>query len=218
MKKNLIVVLFMCLGTTLLTAQVRIGFKAGLTSTDLDVSALMIAEPGLSNRLNLALEEANYGIQLGLQTRIYLGQNFILQPEVLFNSNTVEFGVDDLDDLSVSRRVFEESYQYVDIPLVLNWELAFLRFHAGPVGHVFLNSSSDLFDFQDYNQNFNDLTIGYLYGIGLDLWNVTIDLRREGNFTKFGSHIRFGDTRFQFDEAPSRWILTLGYMFGDRPR
>ncbi|HKK76582.1 MAG TPA: outer membrane beta-barrel protein [Saprospiraceae bacterium] len=218
MKKNLILTLFFALSTTFLGAQIRFGFKAGLSSTDLDVSQLMIDEPGLSNRLTLALEDANYGIQIGALARIYLGRSFILQPEVLFNSNTVEFGVDDLDDPSVSRRVFEESYQYVDIPLMLNWELAFLRFQAGPVGHVFLNSSSDLYDFQDYDQNFNDLTIGYLYGVGIDLWSITIDLRREGNFTKFGSHIRFGDTRFQFDEAPSRWLLTVGYVFGDRPR
>lgn len=217
MKKNLILALFL-LSTTLLTAQIRFGFKAGLSSTDLDVSQLRIDEPDLSNRLTLALEDANYGIQVGAQMRVYLGRSFILQPEVLFNSNKVEFRVDDLNNPNVGDQIFEESYQYVDVPVVLNWELAFLRFQAGPVGHFFLGSRSDLFDFEDYDQNFDDLTIGFLYGVGIDLWNLTIDLRREGNFTKFGSHIQFGDTQFQFDDAPARWLLTVGYMFGDRPR
>jgi hypothetical protein len=218
MKKIQILALLLFFTVTTLSAQLRIGLKAGITSTDLDVSTLMIDEPGLSNRLNLALENANYGIQVGAQIRLYLNNNWMIQPEILFNSNTVEFGVDDLDNPSVSREVFEESYQYVDIPLVLNYELAFLRLQAGPVGHFFLDSRSDLFDFQDYDTNFNDLTIGYVFGVGLDLWNVTVDLRREGNFTKFGSHMRFGDSRFEFNEAPSRWLLTLGYMFGEKPR
>lgn len=217
MKKNLILVLFLLLSTSMLSAQIRFGLKAGLSSTDLDVSQLRIDEPGLSNRLTLALEEANYGIQLGALARIYIGQSLILQPEVIFNSNSVEFGVDDLDDPSISRRVFEESYQYVDIPVILNWELIFLRFQAGPVGHLFVDSSSDLFNFQDYNPYFEDLTIGYLFGVGIDIWNLTIDLRREGNFTKFGSHIRFGDNQFQFDDTPSRWLLTVGFLFGEKP-
>lgn len=218
MKKIQILTLLLAFSVTTGSAQIRFGLKAGITSTDLDVSELMIDQPGLSERLTLALKDANYGIQIGAQIRAYLGDNFILQPEILFNSNTVEFQVDDLDNPDITNAIFEESYQYVDIPVVFSYELAFLRLQAGPTGHFFLNNTSDLFQFQDYDQNFNDLTLGYVYGVGIDLWNLTIDLRREGNFTKFGSHIRFGDTRFQFDDAPSRWLLTVGYIFGERPR
>ena len=211
-----ILVLFLCqvIGFT----QVRFGLKLGVSSNDIDVDNLMIDEPGLSDRLTLALEEANYGVHFGIQLRAYLGNTFFMQPELIFNSNTVEFGVDNLDEPGLGRQLFDESYQYLDIPILFGWELGPLRLQAGPTGHVYLNNSSDLFDFQDYDQNFNDLTIGYLWGFGLDIWNLTIDVRREGNFTNFGNHIRFGETRFDFDETPSRWLFTLGYLFGEKNR
>ncbi|GAB5550883.1 MAG: hypothetical protein Sapg2KO_04740 [Saprospiraceae bacterium] len=199
-----------------LNAQIRFGLKAGLGSTDLDVSNVMVDEPGLQDRLNLALKDANYSFRFGAQLRIPFGNAFILQPEVVFNSNTVEFGVDDLNQGGLGQQVFEESYQYIDVPILAGWELGPLRIQAGPTAHFFLNATSDLFDFDDYDQNFNDMTFGYLFGAGLDLWNLTLDIRREGNFTKFGSHIRFGESRFEFDDSPARWLFSLGYMFGDR--
>lgn len=199
-----------------LSAQIRFGLKAGLGSTDLDVSDVRVDEPGLSDRLNIALKDANYSFRFGVQIRANIGNSFILQPEIVFNANTVEFGVDDLDQGGLGEQIFEESYQYLDVPILVGWELGPLRVQAGPTAHFFLDARSDLFDFEDYDQNFNDLTFGYLFGVGLDLWNLTLDVRREGNFTNFGSHIRFGDSRFDFDDSPARWLFSIGYLFGDR--
>lgn len=215
MKKIQVTLLF-CFLLTSAWSQIRLGVKAGIYSNDLDVSTIEIDKPGLRDKFKLALEEANYGIQLGVQIRAYLGERLLLQPELLFNSNTVEFTTEDLDDPQLADRIFEESYQYLDIPVLIGWDLGPLRIQAGPTGHLYLDSSSELFDFENYDQNFNDLTIGYQFGLGLDLWGLTVDVRREGNFTKFGSHIRFGDSRFQFDQAPSRWLFQLGYVFGQR--
>ena len=214
-KYPLLIVLILGLSLQL-SAQIRFGLKAGLGSSDLDVSNVMVDQPGLRDRLDLALRDANYGFRFGAQIRVNIGNSFILQPEVVFNSNTVEFGVDDLDEPGLGEQIFEESYQYIDVPVLAGWELGPLRFQAGPTAHFFLNATSDLFDFEDYAQNFNDVTFGYLFGVGLDLWNLTLDIRREGNFTNFGSHIRFGDSRFEFDDSPARWLFSIGYMFGDR--
>ena len=93
MKHIICIFSFILLTTTLSQAQIRFGLKAGLYSMDLDVSELSIDQPGLRDRLSLALEEANYGIQLGVTIRAYLSDNVILQPEILWNSNTVEFDV-----------------------------------------------------------------------------------------------------------------------------
>lgn len=215
MKKYSLLVALM-LGLMLqLNAQIRFGLKAGLGSTDLDVANVMVDEPGLQDRLNLALKDANYSFRFGVQIRANIGNSFILQPEIIFNANTVEFGVDDLNQGGLGEQVFEESYQYIDFPVLIGWELGPLRAQVGPTAHFFLNGTSDLFDFEDYDQNFNDVTFGYLFGVGLDLWNLTLDIRREGNFTNFGSHIRFGDSRFDFNDSPARWLFSIGYMFGD---
>lgn len=140
MNKNLLLVLCsLFLWTAPLSAQ--LGLKLGVYSTDINVSELQIDEPGLSDRLSLALNDANFGLQFGLQIRIPFNNGFVLQPELIFNSNTVEFGADDLDQPGLGEQIFEESYQYLDIPVLLGWAIGPLRFQGGPVGHVFLDST-----------------------------------------------------------------------------
>ena len=66
-----------------------------------------------------------------------------------------------------------------------------LRLMAGPEGHVFLNSTSGLLDIDGYRQDFKGLTLGWQGGVGLDLWNLVVDIRYQGNFNNFGDHITF---------------------------
>jgi len=194
-------------------AQIRFGVKAGLSSTDINVSEIEILRNGGADRLQLALENAQYGVHAGVMLRLPLGETFLLQPEVVFNSNTVEYEVEDLNPSGVSTLVLEEKFQYVDIPLLLGAKFGPIRLMAGPEGRVFVNSASDLFRFNDYEQTFDDVEISFLGGVGLDLWNLTLDVRYEGNFDKFGDHITFGDQQFAFNKSENRWIFSLGVFF-----
>jgi len=81
------------------------------------------------------------------------------------------------------------------------------------VAHVFLDSTSELFDFANYEQNFDDLTIGYQAGIGLDIWKFVLDFKYEGNFQKYGDHLVFFGNQYQFDDSPGRMIASLGFAF-----
>lgn len=194
-------------------AQIQFGIKGGLSTTDINVNEIEILRPGGSDRLQLALEDAQYGVHAGVMLRLPLGETFLLQPEVVFNSNTVEYEVDDLSPGGVGAVILEEKFQYVDIPLLLGAKLGPLRLMAGPEGRVFVNSASDLFQFDDYEQTFDDLEISFLGGIGLDLWSITLDVRYEGNFNNFGNHLTFGGQQFAFSNAESRWIFSLGVFF-----
>lgn len=198
---------------TTLSGQIRFGLRAGLTTTDIQVADLRLLDQGGGERLNLALEDANYGIQLGvvIQTQI---NKFIFQPEVLFNSNSVDYRVTDLLSPGTTGEVLREKFNYLDIPVLMGFRFGPLRLQAGPSGHVFLNSSSDLFKFNEYDQTFQDLTVGWIGGAGLDIWNLMLDVRYEGNFNKFGDYIRFAGREYAFDDRPSRWIFSLGIRFG----
>ena len=144
MKKIQFICLLLVSCSYMMNAQIRFGVKFGVSSTDLDVNSLMIDEPGLTDRLSIALEDANYGIQAGIQIRAYLGDKILLQPELIFNSNTVEFRADDLDDPNLSSQILEESYQYLDIPVLFSCRfLGIFRLNVGPVGHVYLDNTSD---------------------------------------------------------------------------
>lgn len=197
-------------------AQLRFGIKAGLSTADLNTNDLNILGPGGTTRLRLAAEDASFGAHFGIVLQARLGA-FLLQPELVFNSASADIVVDDLANPgNALGEAFKETYNNLDIPLLLGYRFGPLRLHAGPVGHVFLNSTSDLFEFSDYDQNFDDLTIGWQGGLGLDLWNLMIDLRFEGNFNKFGDHITFGGNSYAFDQSPSRWLLSAGWLFGRR--
>jgi Outer membrane protein beta-barrel domain len=213
MKKLIFFSLLACLALSL-QAQVRIGFKAGLSSQDVKVEDLNVTSGGV-NRLRLQLEDANYGINFGLVIRAEF-DNFFVQPEANFNSNSVDFKLQDFGRPNSAVQAIRESYQYLDIPLMLGWRLGPLRIQGGPEGHLFVNSSSDLFDVGNYDQNFDNFTVGFIGGVGLDLWNLMVDLRYQGNFQRFGNHINFFGTQYQFSQRPSTLSLSAGWLFGRR--
>ncbi|TXB61810.1 porin family protein [Phaeodactylibacter luteus] len=197
-----------------LLGQVRLGVRGGMFTTDLQVGEVAVPASGGSPALNLDLEEARFGIQAGLVLQIPLGEKLLLQPEALFNSNRVDYQVEELSGSGAAMRILSEKYQTLDLPMLLQYRLGPLRVAAGPVGHLYINSTSDLLTYDSYEQRFDDLTYGYQAGIGLDIWNLMFDFRYEGNFTKFGDHIYFNGERYAFSESPARLQFTVGLLFG----
>lgn len=210
-------VLFLCMMTlaTMAYSQIRFGVKGGLLTSSLDKEDFDFQDGNDVTRFKLALEDANYGINFGFLIRAELGNGF-LQPEINFRSNSVDFKLSDIGQPSNFPDVLKESYQYFDIPVMLGFRLGPLRFQGGPQGNFFLNSTSDLFDFEDYDQNFKDFTVGYVLGGGIDIWNLMIDLRYQGNFSHFGDHITFFGKQYEFDQSPAQFNLTVGWLFGGR--
>ena len=213
MKKQsvLFLVLAILFLSTSIHAQFKIGIRAGLSSQNISYSDLLIANSEQFQELKLQVESANLGVHFGIMTQINLG-TFFIQPEVLFNSNRVDFKLTDFEN-QFADQIFSEEYQYVDIPVMLGARLGPFRIGAGPVGHVFVNSMSDLLKFDQYDQNFRDLTIGWQGGIGVDLWRLHFDLRYEGNLNNFGDHITWGGQDFDFADTPSRVLASIAISF-----
>ncbi len=199
-----------CLSTA--EAQLKIGLRVGTSTTDISTSNLNIIENG-ATQLTLALKEAKYGIHGGLVIQGKIGK-FLIQPEILFNSNSVDYEVTDTQNPGFPAEIRQEKYQYLDIPLLFGAKFGALRLHAGPVGHLYINSASELTDIQGYAQKFKEFTFGWQGGLGVDLWKLMIDLRYEGNFSKFGDHITFFGDTYNFDKSAARFLISLGFMFG----
>lgn len=200
------------ISATPLSAQIKFGIKGGLSSYNLSPNDLIITNSEALKELDIKVQQAELGIHFGIITQINLG-GFFIQPEAVFNSNSVTFNIQDFRQADVISQTLSEKYQYLDIPVLLGPRLGPFRLGIGPVGHVFLNSTSELFDLSGYSQKFKELTYGWQGGIGIDLWKFQIDLRYEGNFSKFGDHITWNGTRFNFDQSPSRMLASLAITF-----
>ncbi|MCO6475491.1 MAG: hypothetical protein J5I94_02665 [Phaeodactylibacter sp.] len=213
--KKALTLLLLTGAVTALSAQVKLGLRMGMGTTQANTNEIHVPEPGGGDFLNINVQDLYFGIHGGLVLQARLG-SFLIQPELLFNSNRVDYRVEDLRGSTVETFIRTEKYQKLDIPFLLGYQAKPFRFHAGPVAHIFIDSSSELFDFPGYEQKFEQATYGWVAGIGLDLWNLMLDVRYEGNFSKFGDHITFNGQQFAFDNNPSRILLSLGILFGKK--
>ncbi len=204
-------VLGMCIQTIAYT-QLDIRLKAGVQSYDIDANELWIFDKEDLHALTLSVEEADYGLHFGIEMRLNLGRYYIA-PEFLFSTNRVDYSIKDINDLEVIGKIFSEKYNYLNIPLNIGRRFGPFSFFVGPVGHLFINSTSDLFDIEGYSQKFKTMTYGWNAGVGLQISRFGVQLRHEGNFSYFGDHIRFFDKNFNFSDRPSRLLASFVMQF-----
>lgn len=208
--KRLIFAAFTILIYTSSYSQIEFGIKAGLSSYDLAKDGLIIKN-GTQN-LEWNIKNAGYGHHFGIYTRLTVLGVF-LEPALLFNSNTVNFDIKRYGETGVFNTIRSEKYNHMDIPVIAGIKLGVLRFQGGVVGHLFINSVSDVVDIKGYEQRFKSATYGWQAGTGLDIWKLRLDLMFEGNFDNFGDHITIGGNNYAFASTPSRLMLTMGYKF-----
>lgn len=192
------------------SAQVEFGLKAGLATESLQGERFDFSQEGREN-LGLALSEGNYGFQFGALLRVPLSDRFDLQTEITLNSASAEFRFDDPDQQVT--QVFRERYNDVNVPLLASWKLAFLRLNAGPVGHFFVSSTSDLVDADGRERTFDSFNLGYTLGAAIDISRITIDLRYDGNFSRYGEDFAIAGETFRVDQAAKRWVGSVAYRF-----
>lgn len=196
----------LCLFAIQANAQIRFGIRGGLSSSQLNTESIQ------QSGVTVAIKDANYGYHIGVFGRAKLGEHWYLQPEAMFNSTSVDFEVTDFGE-GLMEKVLTEKYRNLDIPLMVGYKLGPLRAEAGPTGHVYVASKSELEEIGSYDRRFNDFNLGYQAGLGLDVWKITLDLRYEGNFEKFGSHMNIGGEQINFSQRPARWLMTVGFSF-----
>lgn len=210
MNKFLFIIGFLFLFSSPVRSQFEVGIKAGLNSTDLASQGILVnQDDGTGIMLNF--KDSEYGYQFGLYTRIS-ALGIYLEPSFLFNSSKVNYTIEDpgsgLDDIILS-----ETYNNLDIPIMLGIKFGPLRLQGGAVAHIFIDSASELVSLSGYEQNFKEGTYGWQAGIGLDLWKFRLELNYEGNLENFGEHIVIDGQPYQFDNSASRLILNAGIRF-----
>ena len=191
-------------------SQFELGVKAGVSSFDLASDGIIFKDGNNDYKLNFSNSE--YGVHFGVYSRIsFLG--IYIEPAVLFNSNTVNFDLEELSEDGPLNTLKSETYRNVDIPLLVGMKLGFFRLQAGPVAHFYLDSTSDLFSINGYKHNFKSATYGGQIGLGVDFWKFRLDMLYETNLSKFGEHIEIDGEQLAFDDGADRVVVTLGVRF-----
>ncbi len=216
MKQLLIIIFLFYFSTTISYGQLRFGLRGGVNTLQVDKNSKISPVSQLSSQIvNMAIEETNAGIAAGvfLQAKVW---KILIQPEVLFSETRISYNVTSLDPAGVQNVVNEiksEKSQYIDIPLLLGVKFGPLRLMVGPEAHIFLSSTSELLEFDNYEEKFKSATYGWVADVGLDINKFLFDVRYEGNFSAIGDQFNIDGQDYKLDSTPGRWVFTVGLYF-----
>jgi len=196
-------------------SQIKFGLKAGVSTTNLSMADIKTVTSGNTTYTVDAVTSAKYGFHGGAFVRLSLF-GIYLQPELLFSTRTNEYTISNTTNLqSVTSYTAKQSFNKLDVPVMLGLKLGPLRINAGPVGSLLINSPKALIKDPDYKNNYNKMTIGYQAGVGFDIFNIlTFDLRYEGSLKKYHNQIQnLAGTKFNLDDRTNAFVFSLGLMF-----
>jgi opacity protein-like surface antigen len=196
-------------------SQIKFGLKAGVSTTSLSMPSITTITSGSTTYTVDGLTSAKYGFHGGAFVRLTLFGVYI-QPELLFSTRTNEYTVINVtNQASPVSYVAKQTFNKLDIPVMVGLKLGPLRLNAGPSGSLLINSPKSLITDPDYKNNYNRMTFGYQAGVGFDLLGLlTFDVRYEGSLKKYQNQIQnLTGTKYNLDDRPNAFLFSVGLMF-----
>ena len=213
--KKLIVLSLIILVSIPAFSQIKFGIKAGVSTTNLSMADIKTLTSGNTSYTVDAITSAKYGFHGGVFVRLKLLAIY-LQPELLFSTRTNEYTISNTTNpQSITSYVAKQSFNKLDIPVMVGLKLGPIRLNAGPVGSLLINSPKALITNPDFKNNYSKMTIGYQAGLGFDLLNfLTFDLKYEGSLKKYQNQIEnLVKTKVNLDDRPNAFLFSVGIMF-----
>lgn len=151
--------------------------------------------------------DAIFGFHAGFFARITM-VNIYVQPEILFTSNGGKIEFQD----GATKQIEEYDFNKLDVPIMVGLKFArFFRVQVGPVASLLLKADAKEGGVtRDVKNNYQNATVGYQAGVGIDIGSVILDLKYEGNISKLGDNVKVGNTAFNTDMRNNQWLLSLG--------
>jgi hypothetical protein len=192
---------------------IYIGVRGGANFSQLNTDNFQVTKLGSSVK---DFFNTNSDFRTGYVGGVYvrIGHKFFIQPEVLLSSKGGKISF--LQAGSTSPVNIDVKMSQIDVPVLFGLKIGALRVNAGPIASLNITQGTELKDtFKQYTsqsieKTFNQSTIGYQAGIGLDLGSFNFDVRYEGNFSNV-SQLNLKDNA-QFNSKLSLWQLTLGFV------
>ncbi len=173
-------------------AQFTLGLKGGLNISQI-------------NNDNIP-ESTISGYQFGAFARI--GKAWYLQPELYVGSEGGQLNFD--SEGSNTGGYARVRFTSLNVPVLIGRSFGVssfnLRVMAGPIYSYLLNTNQSFSDnlsaaYRDLG-NYNNSTLGYQAGAGVDLGNISIDARYEGGLTQLNE---------KYGQRQNLWHISLGF-------
>jgi Outer membrane protein beta-barrel domain len=118
----------------------------------------------------------HWGFHAGIFSRLELF-TFYAQPEILLTSSGAK--------VSKDNQVIQLDFTQLSIPAMAGISFfGVVRAQIGPVFSLLLSAKEKG---KDVIEHYSSMTVGWQGGLGFDLWRMVIDLKYEGNLSKFGN-------------------------------
>lgn len=194
--KKLLVMSCLLLGTITTFAQlpgVKLGAKTGVSLASL--------------KGHFAEESNRLGYQAGIWIR-FGGAGIYVQPEGYLASKGGEFG-----RIKQNGNTYEGSgkidFTTIDVPVLFGKKFGAeklnFRLMAGPVMSFVLDKNfKENYDVVTDFNNYKNQTLGLQYGAGVDLGNLSFDLRYESGLTNI-------EKSGKYDQRQNLWHISIGY-------
>lgn len=188
----------------------QLGLKGGVSASKAQVDEHFSVNNG---RISYQNGDATLGWHLGVYSRIKIA-SFFIQPEVLFSSTggEIEISEEGVDTPEIG----EINWNKLDVPIMLGFYIGnSFRIFAGPTfSYLISEETTGLGDlYNDVEQNYNDATIGYQAGLGVDIARFMLELKYEGNLSTLGESVTIPaiNETFNTDLRNSQFIASIGF-------
>lgn len=213
--KNLMILLV--LGFTTTYAQFfTVGPRVGVSSSQVTLSEAINQGNNIDNYL-IENGARSVGYHGGLFARVSL-LGFYVQPELLFSSTGGELDLTNTD--TQAKDIIDLTYNRLDVPIMVGKTFAsIVRVNVGPSFMVPLGSSVTVADGaglaqttqeeleSDFQNAYENATVGFQAGVGLDIWKIVLDLKYEGSLGKYADNIG----GFNTDQRANQWLVSVGF-------
>lgn len=209
---KVIIYMLLFFSSSFLSAQLEAGLKVGASTIQYanpDFETIILSSEN-TDEYKLSVNDLNFGYHFGLYSRLKIWK-IILQPEVLLNSNSVDYKIEDVKNNEV--QFLKEQYTSIDIPILLGLKFKWFSLQGGISGHLPILSISELKNIDGYTINNPSFSYSYLGGFGIDFWRFRFDARYELSTDFFGEHINYKGNNFHFPNKDNRIIAGLAYKF-----
>lgn len=212
--KNSLILFVLLLGSTALSAQLRMGLRANYANSFSTPASKEFVDVEKGIYYNVDFISAEDRVSYGLAWYADIGNLFFLS-EALYSQAEYRFEVNEIKraprGLLRRSNVYKDQHKSIQIPIAGGINYKAMKFGAGPIFNVALDATESLADMDNIEAENRALSMGFQFLIGVKLHkHIHLDLKRELNFNSVDESYEFGGRPTNLKSNPSAISISLG--------